>query len=415
MRTATLLAIASLLAPLARARAAERTFAPATLPPGHPAIDQGGAPAAADQMTSKELLEKLDSMKDQLKDRPKTAEIEYALGNLYYENGRYLEAIDYYRRLLERTAPAMQRYLEVRKEPHRTLTPEQSGCPASAHPSYDQLIAIADAKAKAGNASAAVTCYEAALLPVVVAKARRANAFFLIGNPDESAREHREVLAIEPDFVDSLFFLGAVLYESGDGDSAKLEQARDAWTRYLATDPAPDRAKLVRENLAKIAEALKNGGHLPEEAPQAPMTAMGNGPIRPPPPAPTLTRKQQSVLKAACAEGQKLLGKHAWADALAAFGRARAIDPADPDAATGAGIALLNLGKRVEAEGALRDALGRDPHHGLALYELGEVFFENEHYAGASRFWTQLKQQDPGLAAQYGVDGRLAEAQAKAQ
>ncbi|MHB8417583.1 MAG: tetratricopeptide repeat protein [Myxococcales bacterium] len=393
------------------------------LPPGHPAVGQlppghPSMPPAEDTMDSKQLLEKLDAMKDQLKDRPKTAEIEYALGNLYYENSRYPDAIDEYRHLLERSAAPLARYLAARKHPHRSIPPEAAGCPAASHPSYEQLIAIGDAKSAAGDLSAAVTCYEAALLPVVLAKARLANAFFLIGNPDRAAQEHREVLAIEPDFSDSLFFLGAILYESGDGDAAKLRQAADAWKRYLATDPEPDRAKLVRENLAKIDQALRNGGHLPAEAgeaPRGPMAGMGSGPIGPPPPAPELSASQQRELRTAVAEGQRLADKRDWAGSLAAFDRARGIDRADPDAATGAGIALLNLGQRADAEAAFRDALGRDPAHGLALYELGEVFFENEHYAGAARFWGQLEQSDPKLASQVGLSKRLADAQSRAQ
>jgi tetratricopeptide (TPR) repeat protein len=294
------------------------------------------------------------------------------------------------------------------------VSPEQAGCPSSSRPTFEQLIAIGDAKVAAKDYSAAVTCYEAALLPVVVAKARRANAFFLIGNSDRAVQEHREVLAIEPDFTDSLFFLGAILFETGDGDVAKLKQAREAWTKYLATGPEPDREKLVKENLAKIGLALAHGGHLPAAPGQGgPMAGMGPGPIEPPTSPPELGVKQQRELTLAVAEGERLTGKRDWAGSLAAFDRARKLDRADPKAATGAGIALLNLGKRVDAEAAFRDALGRDPQDGLALYELGEVFFENDHFAGATRFWSQLLQQDPKTAEKYGVKARLEDAQAK--
>ncbi len=377
------------------------------MPPDHPQV-------AADDLDSKTLLEKLDAMRDQLKDRPKTAEIEYALGNLYYENGRYPEAIDYYRQLLERSAAPLLRYLEVRGHPHKTVSPEQAGCSPAGKPGFDQLIAVADARSASKDYSAAVTCYEAALLPVVVAKGRRANAFFLIGNPDRAAQEHREVLAIEPDFQDSLFFLGAILFETGDGDVGKLTQAVEAWKKFLASGPAPDRERLVKENLAKLNFALANGGHLPVEPVQeAPQMPMGAGPIEPPSPPPTLGPKEQGELQRAVALGQRLEEKSDWQGALAAFEKGRKLDRADPQAATGAGIALLKLGKRLEAEAALRDALGRDPQNGPALYELGELFFENEHFAGATRFWNQLLQQDPQTAEKYGVRARLADAQAK--
>ena len=387
------------------------------LPPGHPSVDQmppAPPPVAPEEIDSKKLLEKLDAMRGQLRERPKTAEIEYALGNLYYENGRYPDAIDYYRQLLERAAAPLQRYQAARAHPHEFVSPEQAGCPPSQKADFDQLIAVGDAKAAAAEYSAAVTCYEAALLPVVVAKARRANAFFLIGNPDRAVAEHHEVLAIEPDFLDSLFFLGAILFETGDGDVAKLRQAGEAWRKFLASNPDPEREKLVKENLIKLGRALANGGHVPlAPVQEAPMLRAGPGPIEPPPPAPELGPGQRRELKNAVASGQRLARKHDWNGSLAAFDRARRLDRADPEAATGAGIALLNLSKRAEAEAAFRDALGRDPKQGPALFELGEVFFEEEHFAGAARFWTQLLQQDPATADKYGVKARLAEAQAK--
>jgi cytochrome c-type biogenesis protein CcmH/NrfG len=143
------------------------------------------------------------------------------------------------------------------------------------------------------------------------------------------------------------------------------------------------------------------------------MMGRGQGPIQPPPPPPELSPKQRHELELAVAEGQRRSAKKDWTGSLSAFEKARKLDRADPQAATGAGIALLQLGKRLEAEAAFRDALGRDPQNGPALYELGELFFESEHFAGATRFWNQLLEQDPNTAEKYRVRARLAEAQAK--
>ncbi len=377
------------------------------LPPGHPAVS--GADESPD---TEQLLKQLDAMKETLKDRPKTAEIEYALGNLCYENGRYPDAIDYYRQLLERADGPMKRWLSARARPHRKVSVDEAGCSAAGKPSFDQLVAIADQKAAAGDDSAAVACYEAALGPVVVAKARRANAFFLIGNPDKAVAEHQAVLAIDPDFPESLFFLGAILYESGDGHPEKLREARDVWTRFLAAGPDADQAKLVRANLGKIAAALQNGGRLPTEAGAEEGPPPASGPLSPPTQAPQLSAEALRALDAAVAEGRRRLSARDLNGALAAFERARKIDPADPGAATGDGIALLELGRRTEAEAALRDALGRNPHDGLALYELGEVFFQGGHFAGAARFWRQLENEAPEIAKARGVQKRIAEAEA---
>src|SRR5918912_2693672 len=60
----------------------------------------GGAAANLDVNDPKSLLAAVDRMQDQLKDKPKTFEVLAALGNLYYENGRFLEAIDTYRQAL---------------------------------------------------------------------------------------------------------------------------------------------------------------------------------------------------------------------------------------------------------------------------------------------------------------------------
>jgi tetratricopeptide (TPR) repeat protein len=392
------------------------------LPPGRSAVDVRpaaiDAPAAnvdAGEVDSKELLKRLDAMNAEMRDRPKTAEIEFALGNLYYENARYPEAIDLYRQLLDRAALPRQRYLEARKHPHHAIDPHQAGCATTDRPTFEDLIAGADAKARAGDYSAAVLCYEAALLPMLAAQARRANAFFLIGNEDRAIEEHRAILAIEPTYSESLFFLGALLFETGNGSPSRLREARDIWRRYLATGPEPERERITRENLAKIDSALANGGRMPA-GPGAggvgPM--MGAGPMQPLPPRPVLTAEQTQALNAAVAEGQRALEKRSWKEALESFHRALVLDPGNPDAARGAGMAFLELGQRMEAETAFRAALGRNPDDALALYELGEVFFQNQHYTGAARFWTQVLSMDPKVAAQFKLKERIAEAQAKA-
>src|SRR5471030_902443 len=67
------------------------------------AKDAGGA---IDPSDPKVLLAEVDRLKDQLKDKPKTFEVLAALGNLYYENGRYLEAVNSLRQAEELAAPA---------------------------------------------------------------------------------------------------------------------------------------------------------------------------------------------------------------------------------------------------------------------------------------------------------------------
>src|SRR5471032_3058472 len=61
--------------------------------------------ARLDGKDPKQLLAVVDQMAAQLKDKPKTFEVLAAIGNLYYENARYLDAVDTYRQALARSAP----------------------------------------------------------------------------------------------------------------------------------------------------------------------------------------------------------------------------------------------------------------------------------------------------------------------
>jgi tetratricopeptide (TPR) repeat protein len=246
---------------------------------------------------------------------------------------------------------------------------------------------------------------------VVTAHARRGNGFFLLGNEDAAIAEHQEALRIVPTYPDSLFFLGAILFEGGEGNVPRLKQAKEYWQRFLLTNPEPDREKLVRTDLTRLSAAIDNRGHIQKAEP--PGMAPPSGPIEPPPPPPELSDVQRRQLRALVAKGQRSLKAREWSEALAAFVQARKIDAGDVDAATGAGIALLNLGQRVDAESAFRDALGRDPKNALALYQLGEVFFENQHYVGAARFWLQVVEEDPELGERMKLKGRIADAQSR--
>ena len=83
--------------------------------PPRPAADKGPL-ANLDANDPKALLAAVDQMQDQLKDKPKTFEVLCALGNLYYENGRYLDAVDSFRQALSISAPFEARAQELRDQ-----------------------------------------------------------------------------------------------------------------------------------------------------------------------------------------------------------------------------------------------------------------------------------------------------------
>src|SRR6185437_3747010 len=82
----------------------------AELPPNHPKLGDGAStheageippePADVSHDEAKALLARVEAMKDQLKDKPKSIEVTVALGSLYYDNGKYLDAVDYYRQAI---------------------------------------------------------------------------------------------------------------------------------------------------------------------------------------------------------------------------------------------------------------------------------------------------------------------------
>src|SRR5260370_102891 len=69
------------------------------------ASDAGGAQVNLDLSDPAKLLAAVDHLQGQLKDKPKSFEVLTALGNLYYENGRFLEAVDTFRQALVLAAP----------------------------------------------------------------------------------------------------------------------------------------------------------------------------------------------------------------------------------------------------------------------------------------------------------------------
>jgi len=383
------------------------------LPPGHPDItaeDQAGQDAGA--VSAQELLRRLDQMKSELKERPKTAEIEFALGNLYYDNARWPDAIDAYRQLLERAVDPIQRFLALRGRARRKPSP-QMRCGESGTPAFAVLIAAAETSEARGDVEAALACYRQALLPLAVALTRQANAWYLIGNDDLAVAVHRRALELVPDNPDSLFFLGAIFFESGEGNLERLGQAKAVWTRFLAVVDAktdPERYKIVTRDLVRVQLALDSHGHVAQE-PAPEMQAMAVGPIAAPPPAPVLNGQQRRSLEQAVAEGEAALSRKRWEAARDAFARARRLDPGDLAAARGEGTALLNQGKLLEAEAALRDGLGREPTDALSLYELGEVYSRSEHYAGAAKFWLQVVEEDPKLAAKLELPAKIRRAE----
>ena len=208
-----------------------------------------GSAANLDANDPKALLAAVDRMHEQqLRDSPKTFEVLSALGNLYFENGRYLDAVDSLRLALAISDPFEKRAQELRANKVKAAKELPLECRGSG-PTYG-LEQIAKAASKLDRARE-LRCLDSSLQPAIDARARRGDALYLVGNPDAALAEHRRVLAESPDYPESLFFVGAIVLEESRGDKAKLEEGKKYWRWLLAVAPDSPRAPIVKESLPR--------------------------------------------------------------------------------------------------------------------------------------------------------------------
>src|SRR5437773_1908152 len=207
-----------------------------------------------DPTDSRALLAEVDRLKDQIKDKPKTFEVLSALGNLYYDNGRYLEAVDALRQAEELAAPVEAEADALRKQGVKPAPDMPSECRRSG---AEYGLAQIAGYAKTLDPPRHLRCLDGALQMANEARSRRGNSFYLIGNSDSALAEHRKVLERSPDFPESLFFVGAILLEQSQGDKKKLEEGKKYWARLLQVSPDSPRAPIVRETLPRADEVFK--------------------------------------------------------------------------------------------------------------------------------------------------------------
>ncbi len=393
---------------------------------------------------SKALLAEVDRLKDQMKDKPKTFEVLSALGNLYYDNGRYLDAIDAYRQAEDLAAPVEAEDDALRAKKIKPAADLPSECRRSG--SEYGLTQIAEA-AKKLDPPHQLRCLDAALEMELAVRARRGNSFYLIGNPDAALAEHRKVLERSPDYAESLFFVGAILLEQSNGDKAKLAEGKKYWEKLLKVAPDSPRAPLVKETLPKADQVFKprpDGQQLPPGHPQVAQQQQNAQQLPPghPPidgaqvvggnmpgspmqhsdePSPEEVQNMQEAIQNTQAtpelekgldqllsEGEKDLDEGKYQDARDAVVRVMPMRPNDARTAAAMGGAMRGLGRVEMAQRTLSHALQIDPRQPRALYEMGKLQAQQGDKASAQQAFTQLKQADPKFARAHKVDEELA-------
>ena len=404
-----------------------------------------GTLAQLDANDPKALLAAVDQMQGQLKDKPKTFEVQSALGNLYYENGRYLDAVDSFRQALAISAPFETRAQELREKKVKPAKDLPLECRRSAQ-GYG-LEQIAEAARKL-DAPRELRCLDSALQMAIEARSRRGNALYLVGNPDGALAEHRRVLAGSPDHPESLFFVGAILLEQSRGDKAKLEEGKKYWRRLLAVAPDSPRAPLVKDSLPRadeifapkaqaaagggppmppghpdVAPAQLPSGHPPigGNAPDSPMAHSGATPEQR---AEVGPQELQAVAEAAqntertpeletgldqlTAQAESLLDQGKYQEARDAIVRVMPMRPNDARTAAAMGAAMRGLGREQMAERTLSRALQLDPQQPRALYEMGKLLASRGDKAGAAKKLRAAQSADAKFAQSHGIAQELA-------
>ena len=439
-------------------------------PPGSalaPAAADAGPEVDLDKLDTsdpKQLMLLVDKMGGKLQGKPKTFEVLNALGNLYYENGRYLDAVDTYRQALLLSAPLEEKAGALRKKGVKAAAQVPLEC-RRAGPAYG-LVEIAKQvdKLEPRQPAVALRCANEALGMAVAARARRGNGLYLVGNPDEALAEHRRVLEVEPDYPESLFFVGAILLEKSRLEPALRPQGKKLWERLLVVAPDHPRGQIVRENLPKIdtlfapPDARRGpvaaGSQLPPDHPpvggQAPGAAQqGELPPNHPPigsaaapgaggeptadavpndaanPEGGPTAEQvknvaeavantertpalEQTFDAAITKGEQLLDQGNYVEARSALLLAMPMRPSDPKLAAALGGAMRGLGKTAMAERTLSRALELDPKSARANYELGMLLAARGDKPGALARLQAAQAADASFANKHKLEQEIA-------
>ncbi|MBK8727581.1 MAG: tetratricopeptide repeat protein [Holophagaceae bacterium] len=95
--------------------------------------------------------------------------------------------------------------------------------------------------------------------------------------------------------------------------------------------------------------------------------------------------------------GNDYFDSHQAAKSIAAYGKALAIDPKNPDVLTDQGVMYRQTGEFQKAIANFEKAVRLDPKHAQSQYNIGIVYSEDlKQPDKAIKAWTQLMQSNPG-------------------
>ncbi len=239
-------------------------------------IDTGAAPQVPSG--NADLLQKVDAMKARLAKMHKPVAILLALGNLYYDNDRWPDAIDAYRQAIEKAEPAIKaREALVARKVRPAKTPPDA-CTGRDDGDFTKGVAEAEALAKRGRRGEALACYDATLNPIATALARRGAAWSMLDRESAAQADLDQALKLQPRRPEILYLLGAVIFQNlgAQPDPAQVKAGQKAWEQFLKVAPSNPRAPQVRQALAQVKQMLAQQSGAAQPAAAAP--AAGGAP-----------------------------------------------------------------------------------------------------------------------------------------
>ncbi|WP_044889688.1 tetratricopeptide repeat protein [Myxococcus hansupus] len=377
---------------------------PEQLPPGHPPMSgTGRAPPSAD-----ELLRQLDSTEG-LADREKTFEIAASLGRLYYVNGRNTEALTYLQQALSRARPTRELFLAQRKKLGKAAMPtaEAAGCGFTVNMPVEEMGAVAQTRAQKGDAAGAAACSRAALAPVLDVAVMQANAHYLSNDSAKALAAYDAVLEVEPRHEDALYSRAALLFETKGDDVAALKEAGAGFEALVAAHPDSYRASMAKRMAGLVEETVRAGGRKKLVASRAEdrRIRLSQAPTAAAPDAPRplsqdmvdavknteRTPELEQGLAKLVEEGEALLAKGNYQEALANYTRVVPFQPENGRAKAGMAWALVGL-ERPMAARVWGVAVQSDP---LSVEKLGDTLKAKGDEKGAKALWAKLAADAP--------------------
>jgi tetratricopeptide (TPR) repeat protein len=391
----------------------------APLPQGHPTVDGSKLPPSAE-----ELMKQLDSS-DGLREREKTFEIASSLGRLYYMNGRHAEALTFLDQARAKAEGVRTLFLTSKKKLGKTPVPtaQAANCGFTPDQAMDAMEAVAQAKAKAGDAAGAAACALAALPPALDVDTLRGNAFYLQGDSAKALAAYARVLEVEPLHEESLYAHSALVFETRGEDLKALQSARDGFNALVAARPQSQRAPMARELVQRIEETVKAGGRKKWLASrvadrqvrlsQAPAQA-ALPPDAPRPLSPEMvdavknterTPELEAGLGKLVEEGEEHLARGRYQEALANYTRVVPFQPENGRAKAGMAWALVGLGRPMGAR-VWSVALESDAG---AVEKLGDTLLAKGDAKGAKALWEKLAQDVPDYPNKAALQAKMAQ------